>query len=64
MRVKIFQGFAEHGVQQIESKINAWLDGPEGEGVRVIRSDVTATSVGPAEDRYQTAIVLVWYERD
>lgn len=61
MRVKVFQGFAEGGVQRLEDKINDWLSG-EGSAVRVIRADMAAASVGPVEDRFQTVIAMVWYE--
>lgn len=62
MRVKVFQGFGEAGVQKIEDSVNRWLEGPSNANLTVVRTDIAAASVGPSDDRYQTVVAMIWYE--
>ncbi len=59
MKVKIFTGFGETGIERIESEINTWLALPRiGE---VIDSQTALCQVALGE-RYNCVVVTVWYE--
>jgi hypothetical protein len=60
MKVKVFylENIYERG--SLEREINQWIS--EAKPSRIYHTDLSSARVGPSDDAWAAALVLVWYE--
>ena len=57
MKVKIFRQLNE--ISMLEININEWI--AQG-NFRIVKTESSSTSVGPAEDQWSVLTIVIWYE--
>ncbi|MCC0806521.1 hypothetical protein FPV16_09865 [Methylobacterium sp. W2] len=62
MRVKIFQGHGYEGIRQLEDVIDRWLNEPEFEDYRVVKTELVASSTSDGGNTDPAVISFVWYD--